>query len=171
MRNQAGVRHGKGMTLVATLLLVAAATLSAAAALRSTVSELQLTGTLLAANNAFALAELGLAAGMQKVLADPASLPDAGSLSLPPQEVAGTGSINTVIQAGAHDDHCPALAPLPGIRQHFEIRATGFADRSVSATHVQGFYVCREVCVTTECVALELLPVKAYWFALAGTDQ
>ena len=137
----------------------------------STVSELQLTGALLAANDAFALADLGLAAGMQQALADPASLPDAGSLSLPTQQFAGRGSINIVIQAGTHDNHCPALAPLPGIRRHFEIRATGFADRSASATHVQGFYVCREVCAAAECVAMELLSVQAYWFARTGADQ
>ncbi len=171
MRTVANKAYARGATLPATLLLVVAATLTALAALRSAASETRLTGTLLAANTAFALAELGIAAGMHTALTEPARLPDSGPLTLPPQTIAGMGSVSVLIQPTASDNACPALAPLPAVRRHFEIRATSVADHSVRTTHVQGFYVCRELCATAGCVALELLPVRSYWQARAGAAQ
>jgi hypothetical protein len=161
----------QGATLPATVLLVAAATLTALGALRSAASETRLTGTLLAAQTAFALAELGIAAGMHTALTDPAKLPDSGTLILPAQIIAGMGSVSILVEPGASDNACPALAPLPAVRHHFEIRATGLADRAVTTTHVQGFYVCRELCATADCVALETLPVRAYWYEHPGAPQ
>jgi Tfp pilus assembly protein PilX len=171
MRAMANRSCTRGATLPATLLLVAAATLTALAALRSAASETRLSGTLLAANTAFALAELGIAAGMQTALTEPARLPDSSPLTLPPQTIAGMGSVNVLIQPTASDNACPALAPLPAVRRHFEIHATSVADHSVQTTHTQGFYVCRELCVTAGCVALELLPVRSYWHERAGAVQ
>lgn len=163
--------HARGATLPATLLLIAAATLTALAAVHSAASETRLTGTVLSASTAFALAELGIAAGMQTALTDPARLPDSGTLTLPSQTITGMGNVSVSIQPGASDNYCPALAPLPATRRHFEIRATGSADHSVRTTHVQGFYVCRELCTSADCVALELLPVRSYWQERAGAAQ
>jgi len=164
-------RVERGAALPATLLLVAAASLTALSALRSAATEARLIGSLHAASSAFALAEQGITAGLQFAQANPALLPDSTPLALPVQVITGTGSVTTLIQPGTRDNHCPALAPLPAVRSHFEIRATGTADPGPRTTHVQGFYVCREICTGTDCIAVELAPVRSYWQQRQGAAQ
>jgi hypothetical protein len=89
-------------------------------------------------------------------------------MSLSPVTAAGAGHASTHIVALGSDADCPALAPLPAIRRHYEIHATGYADRGAVATHVQGFYVCAEVCAITYCEVAEQRPVAAYWRSLMG---
>jgi len=161
----------RGAALPATLLLIAAASLTAFAALRSAATEARLAGTLRSAATAFALAEQGIATGLEIARTDPALLPDSNLLTLPTQAIAGMGSVSAFIQPGTRDNHCPALAPLPAVRQHFEITATGTADIGVRTTHVQGFYVCREICTTADCIALELPPIRSYWQQRQGIAQ
>jgi hypothetical protein len=168
MRAGFSIRPARGATLPVALLLLIAATLSALAALRSAASETQLTGTLFAAHRAFALAERGIAAGLDTARTDPARLPTAAPLVLPSLDIAGMGRVDIVIQPGQVDDLCPALAPLPAERWHYEIRATASDIGSIRTTHVQGFYICRELCTTADCVAAELRPVRSYWHARPG---
>jgi hypothetical protein len=159
-----------GATLPAVLLLLAAAMLTALAALRSAASETRLTGTLLNSYSAFALAELGIAAGLQTAVMNPAALSATNTLTLSPQSVNGLGRYTTLIRPAGRDDFCPALAPLPANRMHFEIVATGDANDSITTTHVQGFYICSELCTTADCVAAEMPPVRSYWQAQPGSS-
>ena len=164
-------RVERGAALPATLLLIAAASLTALSALRSAATEARLIGSLSAASSAFALAEQGVAAGLQLAQANPALLPDSTPLLLPAQTITGLGSVTALIQPGTRDNYCPGLAPLPAVRSHFEIRATATADLGARTTHVQGFYVCREVCTGADCIAVELAPVRSYWQQQPGAAQ
>jgi hypothetical protein len=164
-------RIERGAALPATLMLIAAASLTALSALRSAATEARLIGSLRAASSAFNLAEQGIAAGLQLAHANTALLPDSAPLTLPVHTIAGVGSVTTLIQPGTHDNHCPTLAPLPAVRSHFEIRATGTADPGARTTHVQGFYVCREICTGADCIAVELPPVRSYWQQRQGAAQ
>lgn len=169
--NSGESRIENGAALPATLLLIAAASLTALSALRSAATEARLIGSLRAGSAAFALAEQGIAAGLQLAQANPALLPDSTPLILPAQTVAGMGSVAVFIQPGTRDNHCPALAPLPAVRAHFEIRATGTVDPGARTTHIQGFYVCREICSGAGCIAVELAPVRSYWQQRPGAVQ
>jgi hypothetical protein len=171
MVNSEPAREISGAALPATLLLIAAASMTALSALRAAATEARLIGSLHATSSAFALAEQGIAAGLQFAQANPALLPDSTPLALPVHVITGTGSVTTLIQPGVRDNHCPALAPLPAVRSHFEIRATGAADPGARTTHVQGFYVCREICTAADCIAVELAPVRSYWQQRQGAAQ
>jgi len=169
MINSGQSRSERGATLPATLLLITAASLTALAALQSAATEARLTGILHSASSAFVLAERGISAGLHIAQTEPARLPVTTPLSLPAQAITDMGSVTTLIQPVTSDNHCPALAPLPAVRQHFEIRATGIAANGAQTTHVQGFYVCREICAAPDCIALELLPIRSYWQQRQGT--
>ena len=169
-------RHGRlrsgskqrGTTLAAALVIMAATTLLATAALRAARSAAHVAGAVVAEHDAFRLAELGVAAGMRVARNRPELLPAAGQMSVSPVTAAGAGQASTRIVALGSDADCPALAPLPAIRRHYEIHATGYADRGAVATHVQGFYICAEVCDTAYCEAAEQRPVATYWRSLMG---
>lgn len=152
-----------GATLAAALILVTAGMLLAISALRSATTEAQLGGTLIAAQDAFWLAELGVAAGLSFALNQPADLPAATSLNLAATTSLGHGHTKIAIHQNGTDAHCPSLAPLNSVRYHYEIHATGFADRGATSTHVQGFYICSELCTSLYCDLAELPPVKSYW--------
>jgi hypothetical protein len=157
-----------GATLAAALILVTAGMLLAISALRSAITEAQLSSTLIAAQDAFWLAELGVATGMSFALNQPADLPEGTSLKLATTGSPGRGYIKTTIYQNETDSHCPSLAPLNSIRHHYEIHATGVADRGATSTHVQGFYICSEICTSLYCDIAELPPVKSYWKSFTG---
>lgn len=162
-------RHNhRGVALPAALVIAAATAMLATAALCTARSATQLAGTVVAAEDAFRLAELGVAAGLRLAKASPALLPTTGETPVTELAVAGTGRVSASIAALGSDTLCPALAPLPAIRRHYEIHATGRADRGAAATHVQGFFVCAESCTTAWCEAAEELPTASYWRALTG---
>jgi hypothetical protein len=159
-----------GAALAATLILVTAGTALALSALRSATTEAQLGGTLMAAQDAFWLAELGVAAGLNFALTRPTELPASGSMILP--ALTGSGSdkdhAEIIIHQGTADDHCPELHLTSTVRQHYEIHATGFADRRAITTNVQGFYICSEICTASDCAIQENPPVKSYWKTFSG---
>ncbi len=157
-----------GATLAAALILVTAGMLLAISALRSATTEAQLGGTLIAAQDAFWLAELGVAAGLSFALNQPADLPEATSLKLTATTSLRHGHTKITIHQNGTDAHCPSLAPLNSVRYHYEIHATGFADRGATSTHVQGFYICSELCTSLYCDIAELPPVKSYWKSSTG---
>jgi hypothetical protein len=162
------LRAQAGATLVAVLILVSAGTLLGVSALRSATTEAQLSGTLIAAQDAFWLAELGVAAGMQYAVARPADLPRDAVVDIVIPARPEHGHVETAIHAAGEDTHCPSLAPAEAIRHHYEIHATGYADRGAISTHVQGFYICSEVCTTLGCVVPENPPVRSYWKGITG---
>ena len=71
-----------GATLAVVMILVSACMLLAVSALRSATTEAQLSGTLIAAHEAFWLAELGVASGISFARARPAELPDSSAKEL-----------------------------------------------------------------------------------------
>ena len=159
----------RGVALPAALVIAAATAMLATAALRSATSATELAGTVVAAGDAFRLAELGVAAGLRLARTAPALLPATGQISVAELDAAGAGRVSASIVAVGSDAGCPALTSLPAIRRHYEIHATGHANRGAVATHVQGFFVCAEVCNTAGCEAAEELPVASYWRALVGS--
>jgi Tfp pilus assembly protein PilX len=157
-----------GATLAAALILVTAGMLLAISALRSATTEAQLASTLIAGQDAFWLAELGVATGISFALNQPADLPEATSLNLAATTPPGRGHTKITIHQNGTDAHCPSLAPLNSVRHHYEIHATGFADRGAISTHVQGFYICSELCTSLYCDIAESPPVKSYWKSSTG---
>lgn len=157
-----------GATLAVVMILVSAGMLLAVSALRSATTEAQLSGTLIAAHEAFWLAELGVASGINFARARPAELPASSAKELTTHIRHGQGLTETVILPDGTDNHCPPLAPANAIRRHYEIHATGIAARGAISTHVQGFYVCSENCSAIDCDVPEYPPVKSYWKAVAG---
>jgi len=157
-----------GATLAVVMILVSAGMLLAVSALRSATTEAQLSGTLIAAQEAFWLAELGVASGIRFAHARPAELPDSSARELKTHISHRRGYTETVILQNGADNHCPPLAPANAIRRHYEIHATGMAARGAISTHVQGFYVCSEICSAIDCEVPEYPPVKSYWKAVAG---
>jgi len=142
-------------------MLLTILSLLAANALRTATAEAQLTDSLLVTGRAFELGERGIAAGLHYAYENPASLTTELPLAL---RLAGPGADDTVEVSLAHtalDDFCPAMSVLPVERLHFEIRATVHVEL-LRQTHVQGFYVCREICPGS-CTGIESLPVKSYW--------
>ncbi|MEJ2139783.1 MAG: hypothetical protein P8Y61_10105 [Gammaproteobacteria bacterium] len=168
VRNRAPTRQACGSILPAILVLIVAVMLLGLGALRSAATEVITGASISAARDAFWLAEAGIADGLAFAAKRTAELPVAGSISLPPRMVAGTGRIETVIRVTGSDDQCPALDPLEAERYHYEIQATGFADRSAASTHVQGLYICRSTCDSSDCLAVETAPVTTYWSAKAA---
>jgi hypothetical protein len=157
-----------GATLAATLILITAGMLLAISALRSATTEAQLSRTLMAAQDAFWLAELGVATGMSFALNQPVNLPEDTSLNLADINNSGRGYVKITIQQTGTDAHCPSLAPLDSIRHHYAIHATAIADRGATSTHVQGFHICSELCASLYCDIAELPPVKSYWKNATG---
>ncbi len=168
LANQHFAPGQSGATLAAALILVTAGMMLAISALRSAATEAQLGSTLIAAQDAFWLAERGIAAGISFALNQPADLPEASSLNLAATTSLGRGHIKTTIHQNGTDSHCPSLAPLNSVRHHYEIHATGFADRGATSTHIQGFYICSEICTSLYCDIEELPPVKSYWKSATG---
>ena len=157
-----------GVALPAALVIAAATAMLAAAALRSAVTATEVAGTVVAAEDAFRMAELGVAAGLRLARTSPALLPATGQASVAELDAVGTGRVSASIVALGSDTGCQTLGPAPAIRRHYEIRAIGRADSGAVATHVQGFFVCAEVCDTAYCEVAEEFPVATYWRALAG---
>jgi Tfp pilus assembly protein PilX len=157
-----------GAILPAVVLLTLAGTLLGLSALRSAHTETRLGASLQAARNAFMLAELGIESGMKRVIENPALLQATAASELMQSEIDGKGRVHAVLHRGVTDDHCPNLVTGSAIRTHYEIHATGIADRGALTTHVLGFHVCTETCTSIYCVAAESLPVRSYWSAAPG---
>lgn len=157
-----------GSVLPAILLLITAAMMLGLGAMRSTATEILTTASIEAARDAFWLAEDGIAEGLAFARERTAELPADGSLSLAPRTVPNTGRIEILIRVTGTDSQCPSLDPLPGERTHYEIQATGYADRAAVSTHLQGLYLCRSPCDSVDCIVIETIPVSTYWSARAG---
>jgi hypothetical protein len=157
-----GCKNQRGSTIAIILMLLGILSLLATNALRTAIAETRLIDTLLVAGSTFQLAELGIASGLQFAIDNPAELPVTDALTLPPLQVDVFGRVQTSLVAVGTDNLCPELEPVPAQRLHFEIRATAVVDNPVNGTHVQGFYICRELC-TEACIGAEILPVKSYW--------
>jgi len=157
-----------GAALAAVLILVAAGTILGIGALRSATTEAQLSGTLTASRQAHWLAELGVAAGLDFAAARPADLPRDTAINVALPLNLEQGRVEATIHSAGEDASCPALAPAAAIRHHYEIHATGYADHGASSTHVQGFFICSEICTTPGCEVPEYPPVRNYWKGITG---
>ena len=166
--SQLYTRTQSGATLAAALILVTAGMLLAISALRSATTEARLSSTLVAAQDAFWLAEQGVASGINFASNRPVDLPELAPLNLPTHTTPGHGRAEIIIYPSGTDTDCPSLAPHDSIRRHYEIQATGVADLGAVSAHVQGFYICSEICTTLYCDIQELPPVKSYWKAITG---
>ncbi|MDP6437437.1 MAG: hypothetical protein QF790_02485 [Gammaproteobacteria bacterium] len=150
-----------GSALPIVLMLLTILSLFAANALRTATAEARLTDSLLVADRAFELGERGIAAGLRYAFENPANLTTGLPLAL---RLAGPDADDTVEVSLAHtvlDNYCPAMSVSPVERLHFEIRAMVHVEL-LRQTHVQGFYICREIC-PGPCTGIESLPVRSYW--------
>lgn len=157
-----------GAALAAVLILVTAGMVLAASAMRSATTEAQLSGTLIAAREAFWLAELGVASAMQFARNRPADLPVSGSMDLGTQSSTGRGRVEIAVHTAGTDNYCTPPVSASATRRHYKILASGFADHGATSTNVQGFYICTEHCTVVGCDVTEHPPVKSYWKTLAG---
>jgi type II secretory pathway pseudopilin PulG len=151
-----------GSVLVVALILLGILSLLASSALRTAIAETRLINALLVAGSTFELAELGIASGLRLAVQAPAELPVTEPIVLPPLQADVFGRVETSVMPTGVDNLCPELAPLDAERLHYEIHATAVTDNPVNGTHVQGFYICRELC-TAACIGAESMPVKSYW--------
>ena len=161
LTNQQELRQ-QGSAAVIAIALLGILSMLASSALQTALAETRLINSLLVAGSTFELAELGIASGLQLATNSPGQLPDTEPLTLPPLQADVFGRLETTIVATDTDNLCPQMSPLPAERLHFEIRATAAVENPVNGTHVQGFYICRELC-TNNCIGAESLPVKSYW--------
>lgn len=156
----------KGSTLPICLILTGIMALLAISALRSATAEARLSISVQNFSQAFYLAERGVATALGFANAQPENL----SLSLPvtvpiSQPALPDHSIDVEIEAAGNDSHCPMFTN--GQRQHYEIYSTGIAGMGAIRTHIQGFYICRELCTGESCIGTELPPVPGYWTIFA----
>jgi len=157
-----------GAALAAVLILITAGMVLAASAMRSATTEAQLSGTLIAAREAFWLAELGVASAMLYARSRPADLPLSGSIDLGMESSIGRERVEIAVHTAGTDTYCAPPISASATRRHYKILATGFADHGATSTNVQGFYICTEHCTVVGCDVTEHPPVKSYWKTIAG---
>jgi len=134
----------------------------AISALRSATAEARLGASVLASSQAFSHAQRGVMAALHYAGTQPENLSLDNPVVIPiSQPVSAGHSIDIEIVAGGSDAHCPVFTN--GERQHYEIYSTGVAGTGAVRTHVQGFYICRELCTGDSCIATESSPVPSYW--------
>jgi hypothetical protein len=162
MRHLIHKQRSQGSALPICLILTGILSILAISALRSATAEARLSISVLAASQAFSLAERGVITALAFARTQPEKL----SLTMPvvvpvPQPALPGHSIDVEIEASGNDNHCPMFANSE--RQHYEVYSTGIAGMSAIRTHVQGFYICRELCAEENCIGTELSPVPSYW--------
>jgi hypothetical protein len=172
-------RGDNGSILPLCLVLTGLLGLFAVNALRSATTEAQLSLSVLHSYEAFALAEQGILAALRYAEQHAANLPEPNDM-LTIATTVSTGaearaepraerrseprsgkSLAVTITATHSDAQCPAF--VTSERMHFEIRSVGRAGAGARRTHVQGFYICRELCDVEGCLAAESAPVPSYW--------
>jgi len=167
--NKLGNRQIRGSALPICLMLSGILGILAVSALRSATAEARLGVSVLAAHQAFSLAQRGSTTALRYAMRQPENLPALQSIPLiiPVAQPASPGhSIETEIAAFGIDADCPYLhddAILNVERQHYEIRSTGRASTSATRIHVQGFYICHEICSGNGCIGTVTPPVPSYW--------
>jgi hypothetical protein len=157
-------RTASGSTLPVCLMLTGIIGVIASHTLRSATTEIRLGQSVIAAEQAFNLAERGISMTLNHISLHPTDLPtptDSSKTIDVIQPLTAGHSIYSEIQTLNVDSHCPMLDT--GERSHYEIHSTGVAGSSATRTHIQGFFVCRESCVTDDCLSVEMLPELSYW--------
>jgi hypothetical protein len=148
-------------------MLVSILGILAVSALRSATAEARLSASVLAASQAFSLAQNGVVTALAYAKSHPENLSLHNPVIVPVAQPATTDhSITTEIEANGNDPHCPMFSH--GERQHYEIYSTGIAGPGATRTHVQGFYICRELCASENCIAEETLATPSYWTTFDG---
>jgi len=150
-----------GSALPIVLILLTLLTAAAVSVMQSAIANSRLSGSMMAAREAFRLASHGTATGLRSVTDDPTTLPAADDIYRFPTADSG---IHSDLRHTSGPSGCNDLAPLPGIRHDFEIRATGEASRGAISHHRQGFYICSEDCGGQACIGVETLPHSTYWY-------
>ena len=162
MRHLIHKQRSRGSALPICLILTGILSILAISALRSATAEARLSRSVLAASQAFSLAERGVITALAFARTQPEKLSLTMPVAVPvPQPALPGHSIDVEIEAIGKDNHCPTFANSE--RQHYEVYSTGIAGMSAIRTHVQGFYICRELCAEESCIGTELSPVPSYW--------
>ncbi len=162
-------RQMRGSALPICLMLSGILSILAVSALRSATAEARLGVSVLAAHQAFYLAQRGSTTALSYAIRLPENLPAPQSIPLiiPVAQPSIPGhSIETEIAAIGTDAVCPYLsddAVLNIERQHYEIRSMGRASTSATRIHIQGFYICHEICSGIGCIGTVTRPVPSYW--------
>jgi Tfp pilus assembly protein PilX len=156
-----------GAVLPVILLLALIRSLLAVSALRTATAENRFIGALIAANEAFWLAETGLQYALNMADSNPGLLTSAGVIALPRQTLA-TGTVDTTIAFLGTAAGCPELADPSATREHFEIRADSHALRNAVDSHMLGFYICRDNCLGELCTGIETAAIRTYWKTTSG---
>lgn len=156
-------RGDRGSAMTICLILTGLLGLLAVNALRSATTEARLSLSALRAHQAFTLAERGIAAALRHAEQHPGRLPaPKDKITVPATEPTDLGdSLAILITATDSDTQCPEYTT--GERRHYEIRSVARAGTGARRTHLQGFYICRELCAGDGCLAAESLPVRSYW--------
>lgn len=156
-------RRDSGSALPLCLVLTGMLGVFAVNALRSATIEARLSLSVLQAHQAFTLAERGITAALRYAEQHADSLPAASDrLTVPTTGATHAGESLAVSITAMHDDtQCPAYSAAE--RQHYEIHSVGRVGAGARRTHVQGFYICRELCDADDCLAAESSPVPSYW--------
>jgi hypothetical protein len=155
-----GTQHGSALAIC--LMLVAILGILAISALRSATAEARLGTSVMAASQAFSLAQNGVVTALAYAQTHPENLSVNNPVIVPiSQPTTPDHSISTEIVASGSDAQCPMFSH--GERQHYEIYSTGVAGPAATRTHVQGFYICRELCTGADCLAAETPVILSYW--------
>ncbi len=146
----------RGSILLACLALMTMLGLLTAGALRSAGIDNQLTHSLDAADQAGALADAAIARGLNIARTQPEQLPSGTDTELVLNDAHDplTGLMQTRIRYVGRLAYCPGIGPAPAESLHFEIIGNGQVANATSM-HLQGFTICRNDCVSAECVGLE----------------
>jgi hypothetical protein len=162
MRHRIHKQRSQGSALPICLILTGILSILAISALRSATAEARLSRSVLDASQAFSLAERGVVTALAFARTQPEKLSSTMPVAVPVTQPALPGhSIAVEIEASGIDDHCPMFTNSE--RQHYEIYSTGMAGMGAIRTHVQGFYICRELCADENCIGAEISPVPSYW--------
>jgi hypothetical protein len=162
MRHRIHKQRSQGSALPICLILTGILSILAISALRSATAEARLSRSVLDASQAFSLAERGVVTALAFARTQPENLSLSMPVAVPVTQPALPGhSIAVEIEASGIDDHCPMFTNSE--RQHYEIYSTGMAGMGAIRTHVQGFYICRELCADENCIGAEISPVPSYW--------
>ncbi|MCP4091007.1 MAG: hypothetical protein GY746_14635 [Gammaproteobacteria bacterium] len=162
MRHPRNKRQHQGSTLPICLILTGILNILAINALRSATTEARLGISAQDFSRAFHLAERGVVTALAFARTQPENLPLSLPVTIPiTQPTLPDHSIDITIKATGNDGHCPLFTV--GERQHYEIYATGIAGMGATRTHIQGFYICRELCTGENCINAEAAPIPSYW--------
>jgi hypothetical protein len=161
-----GTQPGNSLPLA--LALLAMLSLLAINAIKTAALEFGLTKSVSDAEQVFQLASHGVNRALRQADLYPENLPASNTDSpwlASNWAMADIGNHRAEISFAGLDNYCPQLAPEPTERLNYEIRSTA---TKATATNIQlqGFYICRSVCVNPPCLVTELSATKSYWTVL-----